>query len=138
MPRVTSIQELRREIQKREVMLGKLQAKRQKLVVRLSALDRRIAAISGETVAGVSRGKPGPKPGRKPGSRRRGRRGKPLIDFAKQVLEGSSGMRVKDVAQAVKAAGYKTGSKDFYTIVATLLRDKRNFKKLKRGVYRLA
>ncbi len=133
MPRVISIQQLRRELKRRESMLGRLQARRQKLVVRLAALDRKMEAIAGQA-AGVRRGKPG----LRPAARRRGRGGKTLLDFAKQVLQGSSGMRVKDVAQAVKSAGYKSASKDFYTIVATQLRDKRNFKNVKRGIYKLA
>jgi len=59
---------------------------------------------------------------------------KPLVDFVAGVLAGSKGMRVKEVAAAVKKAGYKTNSKDFYGIVATTLRDKK-FAKVSRGVY---
>jgi len=47
-------------------------------------------------------------------------------------------MRVKEVVPAVKKAGYKTRSKDFYGIVATALREDKRFKRLGRGVYAVA
>ena len=51
--------------------------------------------------------------------------------------KASDGMRVKEVVGAVKKAGYKSLSKDFYGIVATTLRNKK-FKRIKRGLYKLA
>jgi len=71
--------------------------------------------------------------------KRRRATGKPLVAYLRQVLAGKTkGMRAKDVSVAVAKAGYKSFSKDFYGIVATGLRDKKNFKNLRRGVYTLA
>jgi hypothetical protein len=47
-------------------------------------------------------------------------------------------MRVKNVMAAVKKAGYKSLSKDFYGIVAATLRDDKRFVKISRGVYKTA
>ena len=72
---------------------------------------------------------------------KRGRRratGKPLAAYIREVLAGKpKGMRAKEISAAVAKAGYKSFSKDFYGIVATALRDKKNFHKLARGVYAL-
>jgi len=52
------------------------------------------------------------------------------------VAEAEDGMRVKDIMAAVRKAGYKTNSKDFYGVVATAVREG-GFQKLSRGVYTL-
>ena len=137
-PRVKSIEDLRRELQARENQLGKLEARRQKLLKRLGKVDRQIAAIGGEarTGNGRRRGRPPGKPGR-PGRRRRAT-GTPLPQYIQQVLaKCSEGMRAKDIAVAVTKAGYKSHSKDFYGIVAATLRDESAFKRVSRGVYKL-
>ncbi len=54
------------------------------------------------------------------------------------LAKAGNGMRAINVAKAVLGAGYKTFSKDFYGIVAATLRDRKNFKRLRRGVYALA
>lgn len=73
----------------------------------------------------------------RPRKRRSRATGKPLVEYVRAVLgKAPQGMRAKDVTSAVRKAGYRSFSKDFYGIVATTLRDKR-FKKLRRGVYTL-
>ena len=46
-------------------------------------------------------------------------------------------MRAKDIAQAVVKAGYRSTSRNFYPIVAAALRDKKLFRRVRRGVYTL-
>jgi len=146
--RSKTIQELRRELAAKEKQLDKLLAQRRSLAARLAKLDKAIVAAGGEA--------PQPKArkarkrrklkaaGRKAAPRRKavkktGRaRSKPLVEYIKQVL-GKSGkpLRAKEVMQAVRAAGYKTRSKDFYGIVASALRDTKTFMRVSRGVYTL-
>jgi hypothetical protein len=129
-PRTRTIAELKREIEHKEMQL------RTQLVARLNALDEEISGLGG-----VRRGRPLGRPkGVKKGPGR-GRRsdGKTLIDVLREVLKGSAkGMRAKDIASAAVKAGYHTAAKDFYGIVAAALRDKKSFKRVRRGVYTLA
>jgi len=144
MPRARTIQELRKELQAKERAVAKLSAQRNKLVAELAKVDRDIAKLGGATESGKVRKRAGRPAGRKKAAkkvskRRKGRKGKPLVDYIHRVLaKKSGGMRVKEVAAAVKKAGYKTRSKDFYGIVAAALRDDKRFKRLGRGVYALA
>jgi hypothetical protein len=137
-PRYLSIADLRRELQKREGLLAKLVAKRDKLAGKLAGLSRKIAALGGE--APVRLGRP---PGRKASPARVGRpgkraRGKVLVDYLKDIMGASkSGMRVLDAVDAVAKAGYRSASKDFYGIVATTLRDNKLFRRVARGIYKL-
>ena len=58
-----------------------------------------------------------------------------MVDCIKGVLaKAAGGMRVKDIMAAVQAAGYESGAKDFYGIVAAAVRGK-GFDKVSRGVY---
>ena len=148
MPRAKTIQELQKELDAKQVLLGKLQQRRDKLSARMGIIDRQIAAIVGESDSRRGRRAAKPAKAAKAAKRakapkaakvtRRRRDGKPLLEYIKQVLADSSGMRVRDIAQAVKQAGYKTKAKDFYTIVASTVRDPKQFANLSRGVYKLA
>jgi len=61
--------------------------------------------------------------------------GKSLVEYIQDVLaKAAGGMRVKDIMAAVKAAGYKSGAKDFYNLVAAAARGD-DFEKVSRGVY---
>jgi len=132
MPRIRSIAEVRLELRSRVRQLRKLLAVRKKV-------DRQIAALKGAVSGPAKRGRKARRQLKVVRRRRRGARGKPLVEYIRQVLAGIvKGMQVMDVVGAVKGAGYKSLSKDFYGIVATALRDKKNFKKLARGRYKLA
>lgn len=142
MARVRTIEDLRRELQVRERQLGKLQTKRDRLLIQLNRIDRQIAGMGGEVVAApkVRRGRPAGRPAAADGRRGRRRRatGRPLTEFIRDVLaKASEGMRAKDIAEQVQKGGYKSHSKDFYGIVAATLRDTKNFKRLSRGIYKL-
>jgi len=136
--RIKSIQELRQELKNRQKQLKKAQARRKKLAARLKALDDEIAVLSGASGGGNGRRKPVRKKARRrPGPKRA--TGKPLVEYLRKVLANTrEGMRAKDIVVAVRKAGYKTYSKDFYGIVAAALRDAKDFKRVKRGVYKLA
>jgi hypothetical protein len=135
MPRFRTIAEIRRELRQKEAQVGYLMARRAKALARLAKIDRAIRAMGGEAPAAVKKGMgAGPRPGRR--GRRRG--GKPLIEYVRKALgKATGGMRVKEVQQVVRNAGYRTAAKDFYGIVATTLRDGRFFQKVRRGVYKL-
>jgi len=135
--RIRSIEELRQELAARERQLRKLETRRRELAGRLQSLDRQIEAIGGEAVP----------EGRRPVRRRRavtGKRGirrrrtdKPLVEYIRKVLASKpKGMRVGEIAAAVLEAGYKTGSKRFYRVVAGAIRQG-DFRRVGRGVYRL-
>lgn len=160
MPRIKKIGELRQELAAKEKQLGKLVAQRKKLASTLESIDRVIALLGGDVPpTRRRRGRPPGRPkvakkrvkrGRKPLKRgrkpkmvkkvKRGRRatGEPLADYLKKVLStAKEPMRAKEIVPAVRKAGYKTFSKDFYGIVATALRDKKTFKRVSRGIYTL-
>lgn len=135
-PKIRSIEDLRRELKKREAEIDKLLARRVKLAAKLETLDRKIVLLGGEVSAAPAKSRRGRPP--KAGKRGRKRSGKPLLEYVKQVLaDAADGMRVKDVMAAVTKAGYKSASKDFYTIVASALRDPKVFVNVSRGVYKL-
>jgi len=71
------------------------------------------------------------------GRRAKGSDGGTLTTHVAKALDGSKGMRVKEILSAVEAGGYKSSSKDFYNIIAAALRNKKVFAKVKRGVYKL-
>lgn len=138
MPKAKTIEQLRRELELKEKLVGKLHARRQKALTRLESIDRLIAALTGAVAPAIIRGRRGPAPKVKAAPKRRAPRGESLPAYIMQVLDKSKKpMRVLDIQKAVVAAGYKTGSKDFYGIVATTLRDKSRFAKVKRGIYTL-
>ncbi len=147
-PKVRKIEELRRELAAKERQLEALLKQRRKIAAKLESLDKGILALGGE-IPSIKR-KPGRPPGsmkvkRKPGRPRKSvntrtptRRiaHKPLVEYIKQVLGKSKvSLRCKDIMTAVKKAGYKSASKNFYGIVAAALRDTKNFKRVSRGAY---
>ena len=117
---ITQLEEL---LEVRRTSLVKLDRERQKLLKRLEALDAEIAELGGD--------------GRRGGSRVRNAMS--LNETMVQVLtaQGGGPMKVADVADAVRATGYKTNSANFRGIVnQTLIKDKR-FVSPVRGSYQL-
>jgi len=141
-----SIRELKAELKKRRTALPKLRKQRAKLLVRLRKINAQIAAIEGTAPARGPKKKAAKKAAKKVRAkrakkkvvRRRRVKGQPsLIDTLVSVLKPNKSLSVADATKAVLAAGYKTKSKIFRTIVSqTLSKDKR-FKNVKRGVYAL-
>ena len=125
-----SIADLRAEISRRQKALPKLRRQRARLAKELAAIDRKIASLAGRGAA------PAPKaPTRR---RKQMKNTKSLPDYIRQVLAGAKdGLRIKDIEAAVKKAGYRTASPHFYGAVATALRERSDFVRAGRGVYKL-
>jgi hypothetical protein len=152
MPKLKTIEQLRRELEQKETLLNKLQAQRGAVVRQLAGIDRTIAQLLGTTASvevvaprgrGGRRGRPPGRPAKvvaKPAAKADGRklRRGSLPAYIVQVLEqAGKPMRAVEIQKAVLKAGYKTDSKDFYGIVATALRNPRRFQNVSRGLYRL-
>ena len=149
--RTQSISELRRQLRAKRKQVAKLRARRAGLSRRLAAVDKKIGNLVGKgrvvkrrkkkrtKKLGRRKKKAAAKRSKKVVRKRKRATGKPLVQYMLGVLgKVPKGMRVKVLAAAVQKAGYKSHSKDFYAIVAkTLLQDKR-FRRVTRGVYKLA
>jgi hypothetical protein len=112
-------------MESRRSELNKLRKQRTKIQRELNAVDRQIDKIEGG--GGGGRGGNG-----------RVRNAQSLNDTIDQVLrEGGKPMKVGDIVDAVKAAGYRSSSANFRGIVnQTLIKDKR-FNAPERGLYQV-
>lgn len=137
-PRGKTIAGLRRELQAKKAQLAKLRSSRAKVARQLARLDRQIALLLGaERKRRVRRKKKAARRAKKRTKRGRRAAGKPLVAYISKVLAGSEqGMRVTEIRKAVTKAGYRSASKNFYSIVAAALRDKSKFKRVGRGLYK--
>jgi len=135
--------------------VGELNRYHNELSGRIAALEAEQAAIAGalqvlSTRGGraktKAKGKRKGRAGRPPGSKsvaRRGPRpeGKSLRDFVLKVVKPSTPMSVKNIASAVKSAGYQTSSSNLPNQVSMLLATmvkQRQVRKLRRGQYAAA
>jgi hypothetical protein len=120
-----SVEDLNRELRRRQSSAGRLVRKRDKLAARLAAMDEEIAGL-GVTVGGRSnRGATG---------RPRPRNEIKLVDALSTALDDKT-MSVTEVAEAVQKAGYRTSSPSFRTIVNQALIASGKFKRVGRGQY---
>lgn len=137
-----SIEALQAELQRRRRAATPLLKRRARLAEKLAAMDARIASLglSVEEAAPSRRGRGRPASasvqasrGRPRGTRRRGDQG--LRDILQKVLTGRT-LGVREAADEVLKAGYRTGSKNFRTVInQTLLVNKDRFRKVSRGKY---
>ncbi len=112
--------ELRRRQRGTDRAVTRLTKKRDRLLLRVAAIDAELAKF------GKSAGRVG--------GRRRPKNKMNLSEALLKVLSNAT-MSVTDVAEAVQKAGYVTTSPSFRTIVnQTLIKDKR-FKRVGRGQY---
>ena len=147
MARQRSISDLQTELQRKRSELARLRAQGSRLAAELEEVNKRIDGLSGggaATGAAGRRAKAAPRRAKKrPASKRAVRQpakratGTPLADYIARALAGSDGMRVRDIEAAVRKAGYRSAAKDFYNIVAATLRDRPEFRRVSRGVYKL-
>jgi len=140
-----STAELRRELARRERGADKLIAKHRALSARLAEISSELAELGVDGAPRRSR-RPGRRPGRPAGRRgpgrppkmgRRGRGGNEMslpAMLAKAVRVGST-VSPQQAAEAVKRAGYKSGSKTFGIMVAMALAKSPVFKRTGRGQY---
>lgn len=132
-PKAKTIDELQKELETKLERLDELKSRRDEI-------DREIADLMGMGRSRKKTRKTTKKTTKKTSKAkrsRRGRGGKPLVEYIKDVLrKHPKGMRVKEIEKAVRKAGYKTSSKDFYGIIASTVRDPKHFQKISRGVYK--
>lgn len=117
-----SVQELKRELAKKQRDLTGLHRRRSTLMEKLKALDVQIAGLGGVIGAGPD------------GVRRRPRNDKNLIEALGEALDGRT-MSVTEVAEDVQKRGYVTTSPSFRTIVNQTLINSGKFKRVSRGKY---
>ena len=126
-----SVEDLKREIARRQRKLPTLVAAR-------DALNRQIAeleGLAGATPTAVARRKAG----RKKAARRvvKPAGAGSLSSALVEALTGKGKLTVAEAADAVLAAGYKSKSKDFGNLVSMTLSKDRRFRRVRRGVYDL-
>jgi hypothetical protein len=126
-----TVEELKKEIARRQRGLAKLVAKR-------DALNCQIAELESLGIVAKPAVKRGRKPGRKRG-RKAGRapRAGSLINLLVQALGAKGKLTVAEAADAVMATGYKSKSKSFKLIVNQALAKNRRFKRVGKGIYTL-
>ncbi len=135
MPKTKSIAELSRALAAQQKRVAKLESERDKFASRAQALDRQIAALTGQAAPVRARAGRAKSAGKAKASAR-----KPLPQCLIEALTKAKGgkMRAMLLADAVVKAGYDTKDKHFKNTVAkTLAKDKR-FKRVGRGMYKLA
>jgi hypothetical protein len=126
-----SVEELKKEIVRRQRALPKLIASR-------DALDKKIAELQG-----LGEPQAAPKRGRRKLAKKRVKRAKrasrpgSLSSKLVEVFQGKKSLPLGDAIQAVLAAGYKTKSKNFATIVGNTLAQDKRFRRVRKGVYAL-
>lgn len=120
-----SVAELERIIEQRKGKVAELKQERKKLLKELERIDREIERAGGSA------------DGRRGGSSRP-RNSMSLVAAIVEVLKNGKPMRVGDIADAVQKLGYKSSSPRFNAIVnQTLIKDKKRFESVERGVYKL-
>jgi hypothetical protein len=120
-------------------LVRQLNAHRQALVKQQAALQDEIDSISAaiDALGGARRRAPvRARRGVRRGGRRAVRKGS-LKSYVLRVLQSRGEMAVKDIAKAVKRAGYRTGSKNFPNQVSNALAQMDELTKTGRGRYKL-
>ena len=135
MPRVKlarlSVEDLRKEISRRQAALPELVARRDALNCQIAALES-LGAIK---PTAQFRAKPGRRPGRRA---MRATRPGSLRSALFEALKAKDKLSVAELAAAVQTAGYKSKSKDLQNIVGmTLSQGKKQFRRVRRGFYAL-
>jgi len=123
------LEQLQNEIVRRQKLLPKLIAQREKI-------DKCIAELQGLLA------KPAPKakakaPAPRVRKRRRAKNKMSLAETLAGVLKGKQFMAVPEIVDAVLASGYKTTSKAFRALVNQTLIKNKQFKNAGRGKYAL-
>lgn len=125
-----SIDEIQRELRRRQRSLPALQRRRSALLTKVAAIDAQIAKLGGATagapgrIAGLA--------GRKGGGRRPA--GTALIDVLHKLLQGKT-MGVEEAGEAARKAGYESDSPNYRVMVNAALLKKSHFKRIARGKY---
>ena len=104
-----------------------LETLKAELTSEIADIDAKLKALGGRA------GKAAKAPVRKP----RGRSGKPLRVYVEDALaKAGKAMKVPEVEEAVRKAGYTSAAKDFYRAVFMVLNDdSSNVERVGRGLY---
>ena len=122
-----SLVDLEQTIRERRRDLQKLERKRAKVQRKLDLLDRKITSLAGSARGSTPGGR---------GSRPRNESS--LSEAIAQVLSKAGGaLNVGVITETVQAAGYRSGSANFRSIVNQRLVSEKRFKSAGRGVYEL-
>ena len=126
-----SVEELKKEVVRRQRALPQL-------IVRRAALNDQIAELQG-----LGELQAAPKPARRQLGEKRARkthsrmRAGSLANKLAEVFNGKKRLSLAETIEAVLAAGYKTKSKNFSTIVGNVLAKDKRFRRVRRGQYSL-
>lgn len=131
---VLPLSRLQAEIERRMKELPKLIKQRDELNRRITELG---AEVQTQTDVKVVRGKGKAAKARK-GRRPKARNKVSLVDTLAAALKVKGSLSVGEAVDAVEAAGYKSNSRIFRTIVNQTLAKVKKFKKVGRGQYALA
>ncbi|HUS91463.1 MAG TPA: hypothetical protein VM389_02065 [Phycisphaerae bacterium] len=131
-PKLTtmSIADLRREIERRQKLLPGLIAQR-------DALNREIAELQGLAAPEAREAARPEAAPRKTPKRRMPKNKVPLADALADFMKGKGKVAVGEAMEGVLAAGYKSNSKDFRSVVNNMLLTDKRFKSVARGVFAL-
>ncbi len=125
-----TIRQLETEIARRQKSLSRLQKQRADLIKKLEDIDRRIAGLTGGDMKKSPRKQPALK-------NRRMKNKQNLVEVLVTVLKDKGRLGIREAAEAVFAAGYRSTSKTFNRIVNKTLSKHPKFQKVARGIYAL-
>jgi len=129
-----SVVALERALAKRRRDVERLNARRERLAVRLADVERALAAVRGRRGPGRPPAAEAVEPKVIRGRRRRGQTS--LAEAVAHVLKAAGApMRLTAVADAVKAAGYKSKAKRFEKMVHKAISNLAAAKRVGRGMY---
>ena len=134
-----SIAQLQKALANTKQRIQGLKDRREKLLAQVAEVDRQIVELAGEPVAPVPEEEaPAPAPAKPKEPRKLPKNTMSLNDAIVKVLsEAKKPMRVAEIAEAVKAAGYKTTSTVFAKQVSGIAAVEKRVEKVERGVFAL-
>ncbi len=122
-----STADLTAELQRREKDQAKLQARRKKLLAELDQLDKDLGDLNGKPAkSAAKRSTKAPRP----------KNDLTLRDALAAAVPVGESITAKEAADAIRAAGYQTNSKNFGVQVASRLAKDERFERTERGIYK--
>jgi len=119
---------------------AELMKERGRLLRQLEKLDQQVALIDGGSGGGGGAGGPNGTGGGGGGGGSRVRNERSLPDVLEDVLSKgpAEGMQIGEILKGVQEAGYKSNAANFRGIInQMLIKEKKRFKQVSRGVYGL-
>ena len=137
-----SIAQLRKAIEKKEALIGKLMVDREKLAGGIADIDKRLALLVGEGTSSAA-GAAGSAPKRATRTKasagttgaKRGRKATLTTAILEVLTEASEPMDVSGISEALKNRRFKTRSKNLPNLVREALTRVEGIKRVSRGVY---